>query len=117
MEALPLCLDRLLHPAVTLIISVTVVLFFGEIIPQAVCSRYGLAVGYYTKSLVQFLMGLTYLISKPISMLLDHVLGHDNQALLRRAQLKALMSIHLDREGFGGMCVYLSNLGPILTNF
>lgn len=80
MEALPLALDRILHPAVTLVISVTVVLLFGEIIPQAICTRYGLAVGYYTRSIVKFLIGITYIISWPVSSLLDIVLGHDNQA-------------------------------------
>jgi len=39
MEALPLFLDRLADPATAIIISVTAVLLFGEILPQAVCTR------------------------------------------------------------------------------
>jgi metal transporter CNNM len=39
MEALPLFLDRLLDPVGALLLSVTAILLFGEIIPQAVCSR------------------------------------------------------------------------------
>lgn len=39
MEALPVLLDRLVHPLAAIIISVTAVLAFGEIIPQALCSR------------------------------------------------------------------------------
>lgn len=39
MEALPLFLDRLLNPVVAILLSVTAILLFGEIIPQAVCSR------------------------------------------------------------------------------
>jgi hypothetical protein len=40
MEALPLVLDRLADPLTAVLISVTVVLVFGEIVPQAVCSRW-----------------------------------------------------------------------------
>lgn len=39
LEALPLFMNRLLDPATTLVLSVTAVLLFGEILPQAVCSR------------------------------------------------------------------------------
>ncbi len=39
MEALPLVLDTLADPVTAVITSVTVVLLFGEIVPQAVCSR------------------------------------------------------------------------------
>jgi hypothetical protein len=38
-QALPIFLDKMVHPLTAIIISVTAVLFFGEIIPQAVCSR------------------------------------------------------------------------------
>ena len=39
MEALPLFLDRLADPVTAIAISVSAVLVFGEILPQAVCSR------------------------------------------------------------------------------
>lgn len=39
MEALPLFLDRLADPVSAILISVTAVLVFGEVLPQAVCSR------------------------------------------------------------------------------
>jgi metal transporter CNNM len=39
MEALPLFLDRLADPVTAIIVSVTMVLFFGEIIPQALCTK------------------------------------------------------------------------------
>jgi metal transporter CNNM len=39
MEGLPLVLDRLADPWIAVLISVSVVLVFGEIVPQAVCSR------------------------------------------------------------------------------
>jgi CBS domain containing-hemolysin-like protein len=39
MEALPIFMDKLVDTVVAIIISTTAILFFGEIIPQAVCSR------------------------------------------------------------------------------
>jgi CBS domain containing-hemolysin-like protein len=45
MEALPICLDHISSPVPAIIISVSAVLMFGEIIPQAICRRYGLAIG------------------------------------------------------------------------
>ncbi|CAI0430190.1 unnamed protein product [Linum tenue] len=93
MEALPIYLDRMFNQYVAVILSVTFVLFFGEVIPQAICSRYGLAVGANLAWLVRVLMIICYPISYPIGKMLDCVLGH-NEALFRRAQLKALVSIH-----------------------
>ncbi|KAF5204556.1 hypothetical protein FRX31_005860 [Thalictrum thalictroides] len=101
MEALPLYLDKIFHPFVAIVLSVTFVLFFGEVIPQAICTRYGLAVGANFVWLVRILMIICYPISYPIGKILDLVLGH-NDALFRRAQLKALVSIHSQEAGKGG---------------
>ncbi|KAL2469963.1 DUF21 domain-containing protein [Abeliophyllum distichum] len=101
MEALPIYLDKLFNQYVAIILSVTFVLAFGEVIPQAICTRYGLAVGANFVWLVRFLMIICYPISYPIGKILDWVLGH-NEALFRRAQLKALVSIHGQEAGKGG---------------
>jgi len=55
----------------------------GEIIPQAVCTRYGLAVGAYSAWVVQALMVLTSPLSYPLARLLDWVLGSEQS--VRRA--------------------------------
>ncbi|XP_042488888.1 DUF21 domain-containing protein At4g14240-like isoform X1 [Macadamia integrifolia] len=101
MEALPIYLDKIFHPFVAIVLSVTFVLAFGEVIPQAICTRYGLAVGANFVWLVRILMIVCYPISYPIGKVLDWVLGH-NEALFRRAQLKALVSIHSQEAGKGG---------------
>ncbi|XP_049398035.1 DUF21 domain-containing protein At4g14240-like isoform X2 [Solanum stenotomum] len=72
-----------------------------EVIPQAICTRYGLAVGSNFVWLVRILMFLCYPIAYPIGKILDCVLGH-NEVLFRRAQLKALVSIHSREAGKGG---------------
>ncbi|KAK9664841.1 hypothetical protein RND81_14G072700 [Saponaria officinalis] len=101
MEALPIYLDKLFNQYVAIILSVTLVLAFGEVIPQAICTRYGLAVGANFVWLVRILMIVSYPISFPIGKVLDCLLGH-NEALFRRAQLKALVSIHGQEAGKGG---------------
>lgn len=51
--------------------------------------------------LVRVLMVICYPIAYPIGKILDCVLGH-NEVLFRRAQLKALVSIHSQEAGKGG---------------
>lgn len=102
MEALPIFLDKIFHPVVAVLLSVTFVLAFGEVIPQAICTRYGLAVGANFVWLVRILMVVCYPISYPIGKILDFALGHNESALFRRAQLKVLVSIHSKEAGKGG---------------
>ncbi|KAI3946847.1 hypothetical protein MKW98_003410 [Papaver atlanticum] len=101
MEALPIFLDKMFNPIVAIVLSVTFVLFFGEVIPQAICTRYGLAVGANLVWLVRILMIICTPIAYPIAKVLDCVLGH-NDALFPRAQLKALVSMHGQEAGKGG---------------
>lgn len=102
MEALPIFLDNIFNTVVAVILSVTFVLVFGEILPQALCSRYGLAIGANLIWLVRILMIVCYPVMWPVGKLLDLLLGHNDAGLFRRAQLKALVSIHAKEEGKGG---------------
>lgn len=74
----------------------------GEIIPQSICSHYGLAVGAYAAPFVRLLMLLFSPIAWPISRVLDWVLGREHSTIFRRAQLKALVDLHSQRAGYGG---------------
>lgn len=102
MEALPIFLDNIFNTVVAVILSVTFVLAFGEIIPQALCSRFGLAIGANLVWLVRILMIICFPVAYPVGKLLDLLLGHNDAGLFRRAQLKALVSIHGKEEGKGG---------------
>jgi metal transporter CNNM len=82
-EALPIFLDRLTDPVTAVVVSVTVVLVFGEIIPQAACSAYALEIGAYSAPFVQLLMAMISPINYPIAWLLDRILGHRHTARLQ----------------------------------
>ncbi|XP_024966358.1 DUF21 domain-containing protein At2g14520-like isoform X2 [Cynara cardunculus var. scolymus] len=102
MEALPIFLDRLVTAWGAILISVTLILLFGEIIPQSVCTRYGLAIGAYVSPFVRVLVWVCFPVAYPISKLLDYLLGHEHVALFRRAELKTLVNMHGNEAGKGG---------------
>lgn len=102
MEALPIFLDALVPAWGAILISVTLILVFGEIIPQAVCSQYGLSVGAKMAGIVRVLLLLFFPIAYPISKLLDWLLGKGQHALMRRAELKTLVDMHGNEAGKGG---------------
>ncbi|KAL9238523.1 hypothetical protein vseg_012929 [Gypsophila vaccaria] len=102
MEALPIFLDSLVTAWGAILISVTLILLFGEIIPQSVCSRYGLAIGAKVAPFVRVLVWICSPVAYPISKLLDLLLGHGHVALFRRAELKTLVDFHGNEAGKGG---------------
>lgn len=76
MEALPLALDKLVPEWAAIVCSVTGVLFFGEIIPQALCTGPSqIKIAEYMCPIVLVLMYLTMPISWPIGKLLDYLMG------------------------------------------
>ncbi|KAH9758701.1 DUF21 domain-containing protein [Citrus sinensis] len=73
-----------------------------EILPQAVCTRYGLTVGATMAPIVRVLLCLFFPISYPISKILDLMLGKGHAVLLRRAELKTFVNFHGNEAGKGG---------------
>ncbi|ESQ43235.1 hypothetical protein EUTSA_v10013346mg [Eutrema salsugineum] len=102
MEALPVFVDSLLPAWGSVLISVTLILAFGEILPQAVCSRYGLSIGAKLSLLVRFIVIVFFPLAYPISKLLDLLLGRRHSTLLRRAELKSFVYMHGNEAGKGG---------------
>lgn len=65
-----------------------------RIIPQAVCARYGLAIGAYCAKPMLIVMYIMSPIAYPIAMLLDSWLGVHHGTTYRRTELKTLVSLH-----------------------
>ncbi|XP_062097948.1 DUF21 domain-containing protein At1g47330 isoform X1 [Humulus lupulus] len=85
---------------IQLVINHTHVLF--QILPQAVCTRYGLTIGAKLAPFVRVLLMLFFPISYPISKVLDWMLGKGHAVLLRRAELKTFVNFHGNEAGKGG---------------
>mmetsp|Transcript_34702 Transcript_34702/g.91958 ORF Transcript_34702/g.91958 Transcript_34702/m.91958 type:complete len:605 (-) Transcript_34702:493-2307(-) len=77
------------------IMSTAVIVIFGEILPQAFCSRYGLQVGARTVYITRFLICLFYILTKPMSMVLDCLLGHEVGTVHSRTELIEMLKLQI----------------------
>lgn len=94
-ETLPIVLDRSLGGGWPAVVSSTVlIVIFGEIIPQSLCVRYGLAIGAWFTPFVLALMYLMYPVAYPTALLLDHILGEEHGTMYKKAGLKSLVTLH-----------------------
>lgn len=95
MEALPIYLDAIVPSFWAIIISVTAVLFFGEVIPQAVCTGPSqLAIAKNMAPAVKLLMFFSGPITYPIAKVLDCTLGEHDVTRYKNDQLKTLVQMH-----------------------
>lgn len=93
-NTLTILLDDLTGSGGAAIIGATIgIVIFGEIIPQAVCSRHGLMIGARTIWITKFFMVLTFPMSFPISKLLDCILGEEVGASYNRDRLRELLKL------------------------
>ncbi|XP_035894574.1 metal transporter CNNM4 isoform X2 [Anopheles stephensi] len=89
-------LDGLTSGLFAVIGSTVAIVIFGEIIPQAICSRHGLAVGARTIAITKAVMVITAPLSFPISKILDFVLGEEIGNFYDRERLKELVKVTND---------------------
>ncbi|KND04942.1 uncharacterized protein SPPG_00632 [Spizellomyces punctatus DAOM BR117] len=100
-ETLPILFHSIVGGGLAaIIISTALVVLFGEIIPNAICARHGLAVGATLTPLVRVCMWILFPVAYPIAKLLDYLLGHSEGTIYARAQLKTLVALH--EEGYEG---------------
>lgn len=101
-STLTVILDSVLPSGIYAVVASTIIIvIFGEIVPQAICSRYGLLVGVWTIPLTLLFMAITFPLSFPISLILNCVLGKEIGAVYKRDQLLQLLSVtkeHHDLE-------------------
>ena len=94
-EALPLFLNEIVPPVVAVIMSVTAVLVFGEILPSAIFTGPNqLAIGSALSPLVWFFIYCFWIIAYPISLILDRMLGEEHKGRYNKAEFRALINLH-----------------------
>jgi hypothetical protein len=86
----PKCMQRNLRPCPPPPSSMQV-LVFGELIPQAICSRHGLFIGAHAIWLVKFFRILFFPLTWPVSLVLDWALGQDIGTIYSTEEIKRLM--------------------------
>ncbi|CAL5222079.1 g4385 [Coccomyxa viridis] len=107
-SALSILLADLTTGAIGLISSTIIILIFGEIMPQSICTRHGLEVGARCIWLVRIFMVIFSPITFPISLLLDKWLGRDIGTVYSQEELKRLIDIHVtdaDAQAESGLTV------------
>uniref|UniRef100_A0A3B5MIB7 Metal transporter n=1 Tax=Xiphophorus couchianus TaxID=32473 RepID=A0A3B5MIB7_9TELE len=101
---LTILLDDLIGSGLGAVVASTIgIVIFGEIVPQALCSRHGLAVGANTIMVTKFFMLLTFPLSFPVSKLLDYLLGQEIGTVYNREKLVGMLKVtepynDLDKE-------------------
>ncbi|KAA6358851.1 MAG: putative metal transporter CNNM2 [Streblomastix strix] len=75
--ALSLIIGDIANPIVSFFVSTIITVIFGEIIPQAICSRYALQVGSALWLFVYIIMIILSPVAYPLGMLLDCILGQE----------------------------------------
>ncbi|CAC5420325.1 CNNM [Mytilus coruscus] len=95
-NSLTILLDDLSNGLIAVIAATMGIVIFGEIIPQAVCSRHGLAVGAKTIWITRVFMVITFPLSFPISLLLDKILGEEIGHVYDREKLQELIKVTKD---------------------
>ncbi|KAL1326360.1 hypothetical protein AAHE18_13G222400 [Arachis hypogaea] len=102
LEGVSLFMEKMFPEWLAIIISATLLGIIAKIIPQVLCSRYGLSVAATVTLFVKVLLLIFFLIAYPISKVLDWLFGKGHSALLGREELKTLVHLHSNEAGKGG---------------
>jgi metal transporter CNNM len=82
------------------LVSTFAIVIFGEIIPQAVCSRFPLQVGEKAVPLVKFFMVLLALVAYPLAFVLNKALGRELGTTYSQSEMAKLIELHVQGGHF-----------------
>lgn len=80
------------------VVSTGLIVVFGEIIPQAVFSRFALTLGSKTVWLVKLFIFILYPIAKPLAWTLDKALGEELGTIWSKKEIEEIIRYHEDNE-------------------
>ena len=109
MEGLPLFLDTMFNSEISVLISVTFILAFGEVIPQSVCTGPNqIKIACRCIPIVKVIMVILYPLSYPIARLLDKILGEkETKKTLDDKQLRTFIGIQqFNEENEAGLDIF-----------
>lgn len=75
--------------------STLLIVVFGEILPQAVCSRYSLAIGSASVPMVRGVIVLLYPVAFPLAWCLDKAMGKEIATTYSTSEMMKLLQIHV----------------------
>lgn len=93
-ETLPVFLSDFGGGLAAVLSSTLLIVIFGEIVPQSICARYGLAIGAFCAPMVHATMLILAPIAWPTAKFLDWCLGEEHGTTYRKAELKTFVSLH-----------------------
>ncbi len=97
-SACSLVLDQRLNGWLAGAVSTLLIVVFGEVIPQALFAKNPLAWSSLFAPLLKAVIAVTYVISKPLQILLDWLFPHRSSTLQTRKELGLLVSEHLENN-------------------
>ena len=97
-SATSLVLDQRFNGWLAGLIGTLLIVIFGEILPQALFSKNPLAWSSLFAPLLKVMMAVTYVISKPLQLLLDELFPHERARLQTRHELGLMISEHLGTD-------------------
>lgn len=97
-SAMAIFLGELATGLVAGLVSTGLIVIFGEIIPQAVFSRYALTLGSNTVWLVRVFIFIFYPVAYPHAWMLDKVLGSELATIWSKKEIEEIIKHHEDAE-------------------
>ncbi|KAI1796383.1 hypothetical protein LXA43DRAFT_937264 [Ganoderma leucocontextum] len=102
-ESLPIISEPALgNGVISVVVSTVLIVIFSEIIPQSLCTRYGLAIGAQMAWFVRILIFTIGIVSWPVAKFMEFILGPHHGIMYRRAELKELIALHSATGQLGG---------------